>query len=124
MTLRCCAIIPSHNHSAVIGEIARELRSKGLFLFIIDDGSGDPHRQILEALHTPADGVTVFRLPVNRGKGAAVMKGVELATAAGFTHALQIDADGQHDLAQVPAMLILAEAHPEALIAGAPFFDK
>ena len=124
MSLRCCAIIPSRNHTAVIGEIVRELRGHGLHVFIVDDGSDEPHRTVLAALRAPDAGVTVYRLAVNRGKGAAVMKGVELATAAGFTHALQIDADGQHDLAQVPALLALGEAHPEALIAGAPIYDQ
>ncbi|MBF6568206.1 MAG: glycosyltransferase family 2 protein [Candidatus Binataceae bacterium] len=124
MTFRCCAIIPSHNHSAVIGEIVRQLRSDGLAVFIIDDGSDDVHRTVLEAIHSPDGGVTVYRFAVNRGKGAAVIKGVELAIAAGFTHALQIDADGQHDLAQAPAMIAISEAHPEALIAGAPLYDE
>ena len=124
MSLRCCAIIPSRNHTAVIGEIVRELRGHGLHVFIVDDGSDEAHQTVLAALHAPVAGVTVDRLPVNRGKGVAVMKGVELATAAGFTHALQIDADGQHDLAQAPALLALGEAHPEALIAGAPVYDQ
>ncbi len=124
MSWRCCAIIPSRNHTAVIGEIVRELRGHGLDVFIVDDGSNEPHRTVLAALHAPAAGITVYRLAVNRGKGAAVMKGVELATAAGFTHALQIDADGQHDLAQVPALLALGKAHPAALIAGAPVYDQ
>jgi predicted LPLAT superfamily acyltransferase len=124
MTFRCCAIIPSHNHTTVIDEITRELIAQRLFVFIIDDGSDTVHRRVLEKLDAPADGVSVHRLAVNRGKGVAVMKGVELATAAGFTHALQIDADGQHDLTQVPAMIALGEAHPEALIAGAPIYDE
>jgi len=124
MSFRCCAIIPSHNHTAVIGAIVQRLIAEGISVFVIDDGSDRVHQLVLAALHVLVDGVTVHRFPVNRGKGAAVMKGVELATDAGFTHALQIDADGQHDLAQVGAMLALAKAHPEALIAGAPLYDE
>ncbi len=44
-----------------------------------------------------ADTLTLMRLPVNGGKGAAVMAGLRAARKAGYTHALQIDADGQHD---------------------------
>ena len=62
----------------------------------------------------------VYRLDTNRGKGAAVMRGFDLARAAGFTHALQIDADGQHDLSNLAEFIALGEAHPDALIAGAP----
>ncbi|MBI3759845.1 MAG: glycosyltransferase family 2 protein, partial [Deltaproteobacteria bacterium] len=124
MSFKRCAIVPSHNHSAMIGEIVRELRGNDLFVFVIDDGSDEVHRIALAKLHAAAEGVEVHRFAVNRGKGAAVMKGVELATAAGFTHALQIDADGQHDLSQVPAMLALGRDHPDALIAGKPIYDE
>ncbi|HLW70762.1 MAG TPA: glycosyltransferase [Candidatus Binataceae bacterium] len=123
MTFKCCAIIPSYNHSKMVGELVRRLRELELPVFIIDDGSDAPTRAVLAALHAPVCGVTVYRLDANRGKGAAVMQGFELARAAGFTHALQIDADGQHDLAKLPEFLALGAAHPEALIAGAPTLD-
>jgi hypothetical protein len=44
MNFRCCAIIPSYNHSAVIAEIVRELRGNGLHVFIIEDSSNNAHR--------------------------------------------------------------------------------
>ena len=56
--------------------------------------------------------MTVDRFDTNRGKGAAVMQGFDLARAAGFTHALQIDADGQHDLSNLAEFIALGEAHP------------
>jgi predicted LPLAT superfamily acyltransferase/glycosyltransferase involved in cell wall biosynthesis len=124
MTFKCCAIIPSCNHSAALIEIVGKLRESGLFVFIIDDGSGEDARLAMDALHAPDQGVSVHRFSVNCGKGAAVMNGFELASAAGFTHALQIDADGQHDLAQVPSFIALGKLHPEALIAGAPIYDR
>ena len=123
MTFKCCAIVPSFNHCEVLGELVRRLRDAKLAVFIIDDGSAEPARSRLAALQAPDEGVTVHRLDINQGKGGAVMKGVELARAAGFTHALQIDADGQHDLAKLPEFLALGEAHPDAIIAGAPIYD-
>ena len=64
-----------------------------------------------------------MRLPVNGGKGAAVIAGLREALALGFTHALQVDADGQHDLRDVPKFLAAARAEPEAVICGRPVFD-
>jgi predicted LPLAT superfamily acyltransferase len=123
MSFECCAIIPSYNHHEKVGELVRCLRDLKLPVFVIDDGSNDVTRTALAALHAPQSEVVVDRLDVNRGKGAAVMRGFELARAAGFSHALQIDADGQHDLSKLPEFLALGEANPEALIAGAPIHD-
>jgi predicted LPLAT superfamily acyltransferase len=123
MTFKCCAIIPSYNHHEKVGGLVQCLRDLKLAVFIIDDGSDEATRTALAALHAPQSEVVVDRLDVNRGKGAAVMRGFELARAAGFTHALQIDADGQHDPSKLPEFLALGEAHPDALVAGAPIHD-
>jgi predicted LPLAT superfamily acyltransferase len=124
MTFKCCAIIPSYNHGAVIGELVRHLRSLDLTVFIIDDGSDQPTHAALKAQHAPEHEVIVSRFEVNCGKGVAVMHGFNLARAAGFTHALQVDADGQHDLSKLPEIIALGKANPEALIAGAPIYDE
>jgi predicted LPLAT superfamily acyltransferase len=123
MTFNCCALIPTYNHHEKVGELVRCLRDLKLPVFVIDDGSDEATRSALAALHTPQCEVVVDRLDVNRGKGAAVMRGFELARAAGFTQALQIDADGQHDLSRLPEFLALGESNPDALIAGAPIHD-
>ncbi|HEY2904142.1 MAG TPA: glycosyltransferase family 2 protein, partial [Polyangia bacterium] len=65
----------------------------------------------------------VARRPHNGGKGAAVKTGFQAARDAGFTHALQIDADGQHDPADIPTLLRLAAERPEAAVLGHPIFD-
>jgi predicted LPLAT superfamily acyltransferase len=123
MIFKCCAITPSYNQSEMVGELVRYLRDIKLPVFIIDDGSDEPTHAALSALHAPECEVIVYRLDTNSGKGAAVMQGFDLARAAGFTHALQIDADGQHDLAKLPEFIALGEEHPESLIAGAPIHD-
>ena len=123
MTFTCCAIIPSYNHCEMVAEIVRRLREAELAVFIIDDGSDERASATLAANHAPERGVIVYRLDTNRGKGAAVMQGFDLAGAAGFTHALQIDADGQHDLSKLSEFVALGEANPDALIAGAPIYD-
>jgi len=72
MTPRICAIVPSYNHHRTIGEVVAHLRGFGLPVFVIDDGSGPATAAALAALHDPPRGIEVARLPVNRGKGAAV----------------------------------------------------
>jgi predicted LPLAT superfamily acyltransferase len=122
--VKICAIVPSHDHHAVIEQVVAQLRQAGLPVFVIDDGSSDPTRSVIAALHDAANGVVVTRLDPNRGKGAAVIRGFELALAAGFTHALQVDADGQHDLDALPRLLAAARQHPEAVICGRPHYDR
>jgi len=124
MMLRVCAVIPSRNHSRVLPSIVTRLRETGLTVFIVDDASDAPSQAAIAALHAPDNGVTVFRFDINQGKGSAVLKGFALAHAAGFSHAVQIDADGQHDLASVPPMLAAAQTDPTALIVGTPVFDE
>jgi len=120
MSFRVSAIVPSHNHYAAMPAIIARLRALELRVFVIDDASDDA--QALMALAAPA--VSVHRLEVNQGKGGAVIAGLELAAAEGFTHALQIDADGQHDLAAVPALLAAARGEPGAIVVGAPQYDE
>jgi predicted LPLAT superfamily acyltransferase len=122
--MRVCAVVPSRNHFRALPHVVQGLRAAGLRVFIVDDGSDAPARAAIARLHRPDDGVTVFRIEVNQGKGGAVLQGFELAAAEGFTHALQIDADGQHDLGAVAPMLAAARATPDALIVGMPVYDQ
>jgi predicted LPLAT superfamily acyltransferase len=103
--------------------IIERLRALGLAVFVIDDGSEPPARMALAALDAPGQGVRVTRLDVNRGKGAAVLAGFGLARAAGFSHCLQVDADGQHDMTAVADMLALAQNRPDTVVAGWAVYD-
>jgi predicted LPLAT superfamily acyltransferase len=121
--LKVCAIVPSHDHHAVIGRIVARLREDGLPVFVIDDGSGEPARTVMAALADESNAVSVTRLEPNRGKGAAVIHGFEQAIQAGFTHAVQVDADGQHDLDALPRLLAASRQYPDAVICGRPLYD-
>src|SRR5690606_40040504 len=92
-------------------------------VFIIDDGSVEPAKSAISGLHDPKGGVTVHRRDENGGKGVAVMEGFRLAAAEGFTHVLQVDADGQHDLNALPAIIEIARIHPNSLVSGEPVYD-
>lgn len=119
-----CAIVPVYNHPSTIAAVVAELRAHGLPVMLVDDGSNDSCAEVLLTLAAGDDDIILVRLPSNRGKGAAVLAGAREAVARGFSHGLQIDADGQHDTASVPAAIAQARAHPEAMIIGVPIFDE
>src|SRR5947209_247923 len=119
MSFKPCCVVPSRNHYRVIGEVVAFLRRAGLPVFVIDDASDEPARSVLAGLHAPADGIVVNRLAERGGKGGAVIAGMALAANAGFTHVVQLDADGQHDIERLPEFLALSAARPDAVVSGA-----
>lgn len=122
MSVQACAVIPVYNHHASLEGVVAALRAHDLPVILVDDGSAAATHQVMDAQAAQA-GVSCLHLPQNRGKGAAVMAGMALADEQGFTHALQVDADGQHDLDDVPKLLALARAHPQQLVSGCPQYD-
>jgi glycosyltransferase involved in cell wall biosynthesis len=116
-------LIPIYNHGATIGGVLAGLAGLGLRAIVVDDGSDQATRQALARLAAELPWVDVHRLPDNRGRGAALKAGYALAAERGFSHALQLDADGQHDPADAPRFLEAARGRPEALVLGAPRFD-
>jgi len=123
MTFRPCAVIPVYNHGEAVGAVAANVRASGLHCILVDDGSSADCAAVLDALAQALD-VTLVRLAVNQGKGGAMMAGLRAAAAAGFSHALQIDADGQHDAGDIPRFLAHAAAEPQAVICGTPVYDE
>ena len=121
--IEACAVVPVYEHGRVVAGTTSRLRSLGLTVFLVDDGSGPECAAELRRLAGADPAVRLVRLPVNRGKGAAVKAGLVAAAQAGFTHALQIDADGQHDAADVPRFLAAAALEPGTLVCGRPVFD-
>ena len=114
--------IPTYNHDLHIAGVVRSLKSKGLEVFIVDDAS-EPgsHKRLVEIAHK--EQATLLVHQENQGKGGAVMTGLKAAEAAGFSHALQVDADGQHNLDDVTAMLEVSKRHPDKLVSGRPVYD-
>jgi glycosyltransferase involved in cell wall biosynthesis len=100
----------------VVDDLLRHLDT----VIVVDDGSGPEGRAACDAVN---DRATVVRREANGGKGAAVKTGLAEAHQLGFTHALQVDADGQHDLNDVPFFVETATAAPMALVLGSPAFD-
>ncbi|MGL4747340.1 MAG: glycosyltransferase, partial [Shewanella sp.] len=90
--IKLALVIPNYNHSAAIAQTLAELATLNLPCYLIDDGSHDETRYLLQSLAKQHDWVTLLQHPYNRGKGAAVMTGLRRAYRDGFTHALQVDA--------------------------------
>ncbi|RQO55871.1 glycosyl transferase [Paucibacter sp. KBW04] len=119
------AVVPVYNHGEAVGAVLRDLRSHGLEVLLVDDGSESGCAAVLDQLHAAEpDAVHLLRLAQNQGKGGAMMAGLCQAQVLGWTHALQIDADGQHDARDVPRFIALAQQHPEHFVCGCPIYDE
>lgn len=119
---RVCALIPTFDNPATVRGVVERLREHLVDILVVDDGSGAAGREACASLQR--EGLaSVLHLPHNRGKGAAMKEGFALLQQRGFTHAMQVDADGQHDLACIPAFLAAAEQNPAALVLGYPEYD-
>ncbi len=119
---RFCAVVPTYDNPLTIRAVVERIRARVPDVIVVDDASGPAGREAVAALER--DGLArVVRRERNGGKGAAVRDGLRAAHDLGFSHAVQIDADGQHDLEDLPRFLSAASADPEALVLGCPVFD-
>ncbi|PIV37008.1 MAG: glycosyl transferase [Lysobacterales bacterium CG02_land_8_20_14_3_00_62_12] len=118
-------VIPVFNHGQAIGRMVAGVRAQQLPGLLVDDGSEPGCAAILANLAAAEDGqVRLIRLPSNQGKGAAVIAGLREAGRLGYTHAVQIDADGQHQVNDIAGFVAEARAFPDAVIIGTPAFDR
>lgn len=117
-------VIPVFNHPHSIAAMVAGVRAQGVPCLLVDDGSGPECAAALDRLlESPADDLRLLRLPHNQGKGGAVIAGLREAGRLGYTHVLQIDADGQHRAADIGGFLDAARSEPDAVIVGTPVFD-
>jgi len=116
-------LIPIYQHKDEIGGVIDSLRPAGLPCLIVNDGSDAATCAVLRALVEANAWVSVAHRERNGGRGAALKTGYRLAWERGYTHALQLDADGQHDAADVPQFLECMRSDPDALVLGSPQFD-
>ncbi|MCA0242239.1 MAG: glycosyltransferase family 2 protein [Proteobacteria bacterium] len=116
-------LIPSYDTGARVYQTVAEARAQWTPVWVVVDGSRDGTAEGLQQMAARDAGLRVFVLPHNQGKGAAVLHGLQQAQAAGFTHALTMDADGQHPAALIGAFMQASAARPEAMVLGKPVFD-
>ena len=118
---RPCAVIPVYNHERAVGAVVEEVLAQQLPCILVDDGSAPACATALDELVAGGTKqITVLRHPVNRGKGGAVLTGIRHAFRAGYSHALQIDADGQHPPEEIEKLL--AKLADYDLVVGARSF--
>jgi glycosyltransferase involved in cell wall biosynthesis len=116
-------LIPSYNTGPKVYETVRAARAHWAPVWVVIDGSTDGTPEGLRKLAAEDPGLRVIELPVNGGKGGAVLHGLEAARQAGFTHALTMDSDGQHPAELIPAFMQASMQRLDTMVLGRPVFD-
>ncbi|MGP1628426.1 MAG: glycosyltransferase family 2 protein [Giesbergeria sp.] len=116
-------LIPSYNSGPKVCETVTQARAHWNPVWVVVDGSTDGTTAVLQDMATRDDGLRVFVLPQNQGKGAAVLYGLDQAAEQGFTHALCMDSDGQHPANLIASFMQCSAATPAAMVLGVPVFD-
>jgi glycosyltransferase involved in cell wall biosynthesis len=123
--MKPCIIIPVYNHEHAIAQVIARLKGYGMPCLLVNDGSSVACSKVLEERASQeANWLTLINRAKNGGKGAAVIDGFNAAIRLGYSHALQIDADGQHNTDDIPRFLEAGRLNPEAMILGQPVFDE
>lgn len=128
--IRVCAVVPVYENASTVGEVAIAAAQHADLVIVVDDGSRDDTQAVarMAAARAPLrDGgrgrIVFLALGVNRGKGAALATGFRRARELGFTHAVTLDADGQHRASDIPALVAAAKQHPLAIVVGTRDMD-
>jgi glycosyltransferase involved in cell wall biosynthesis len=116
-------IIPSYNPGPNVYPTVRAALEQWNPVWLVIDGSTDDSAQRLQAIAADNPALDVLVMPRNRGKGAAVLHGLRAASAAGYTHALTMDSDGQHPAGLIGEFMRASMLHPSCLVLGRPVFD-
>jgi len=116
-------LIPSYNPGPKVLATVQAARAQWTPVWVVVDGSTDGSAEQLQALAAADAGLKIIVLPENRGKGAAVLEGITQAAAAGYSHALTMDSDGQHPAELIPDFMAASQGEPQRMILGKPVFD-
>lgn len=122
--VKVCAIVPVYRHEKTSRNVVKSLVDFDIPVILVDDGNAAEGHEILVQIAKDFADVELVTHKCNRGKGAAMRSGMEAAVAAGFTHALQVDADGQHDMGAISLFINEVKEHPDDLICGYPQYDE
>ena len=120
--LSLVVIVPVFQHGRELANTISKLEAYNLPLIVVNDGSNAKETKIIRKA-CEREWVDLYERKENGGKGKAVVDGLELAKKNGFVYAFQIDADGQHDLSEIPRFCEVCKLNPESLVLGHPLFD-
>ena len=113
---RLCVIIPTYNNCRTIRKVVMDVSQYCSQVIVVDDGSTDGTSVVVDSL---SHMVTLVSYQPNRGKGHALVAGFRKAKEMGFTHAITIDADGQHFADDIPVFMREFAASEDKIIVGA-----
>jgi glycosyltransferase involved in cell wall biosynthesis len=116
-------LIPSYNTGPTVYDTVRAARAHWNPVWVVTDGSTDGTPAGLRGMAAADTGLKLIELPTNGGKGAAVLHALNIAQAAGFTHALTMDSDGQHPADLIARFMQTSMQRPDAMVLGRPVFD-
>ena len=124
LSVKFCLLLPHYNHSSEFAAFFPRLLALDLPCVVVDDGSDAEQLAVLKQTISPYSQVHLVEHKHNRGKGASVLSAMQYASVLGFTHGLQLDADGQHNTDDVVTFLAASQAAPDTIICGKPVFDE
>ncbi len=110
-----CVIIPTYNNVGTIRQVIEDVSQYGLPVIVVDDGSTDGTSEVLSSL---SEKIRPVSYQPNRGKGHALVAGFRRAKEEGFTHAITIDADGQHFANDLPVFLQQLDSCDDTIVVG------
>ena len=113
--INLCVIIPTYNNAGTIGNVIESVGGYCANIIVVNDGSTDETSDILNSIKSPVD---IVSYPRNRGKGYALVKGFKRARELGYTHAITIDADGQHFADDIPKLIDSLDESGEGIVVG------
>ncbi|MCF6775310.1 glycosyltransferase family 2 protein [Thiotrichales bacterium 19X7-9] len=124
MSYKLCIVVPNYNHSNRLMALFDALSQYNLPCILVDDGSNFITKKIIQQVLQRHHFIELVTLAENSGKGVAVCAGFKRAFEQGFSHALQIDADYQHNVEDIRSFMNLSNQHPNTLISGYPIYDQ
>lgn len=124
--MKACILIPSYNTGPLLKQTVGDALSVYDDVIVVIDGSTDGSADDLDVLATgqPSKNLHTIIWNENSGKGSAVCAGVNEALKRGFTHAITMDADGQHPVSHICQFIEMGNRYPEAMILGDPIYDE
>ncbi|MGN1282036.1 MAG: glycosyltransferase family 2 protein [Succinivibrio sp.] len=121
---RYLIIIPCYRHAQTLDAVLSKLEHFKIDAVVIDDGNCDEQSELIRSTLNKYPFATLLKNEVNMGKGASVSRGLRYADEHGYTHALQVDSDGQHNLDDLEKLINLSNSAPECVISGKPLYDE
>lgn len=121
--MKHCFVIPVYNHPNYLEALVQYLNEFQLPIIMVNDGSDIECTTLLRDISGKNPWVELVEHEVNQGKGQAVITGLLKAKELGYSHALQLDSDGQHAWKDISKFLDASKNNPSAMIIGKPVFD-